>query len=245
MKLPKAELMVASDLLELQKGHIRRRAGERRPLRILEAGCGKRWRLKLDDVQYRLVGLDISQDALELRKSQFDDLDEAIVGDLRTAGLREGEFDIVYSCYVLEHIEGAELVLDNFFRWLKPGGLLILTIPDRDSARGFATRITPHLAHILFYRYIKGWKNAGKSGHGPFPTVFDKIVSRRGIREYCEAHDAVILDEYGIDSSTGTGFERWTIKALSVLSFGMLESRYCDLTYVIQKNSKRASEEEL
>ena len=53
----------------------------------------------------------------------------------------------------LNTFPGAEQMLDDFFRWLKRGGLLIPTIPDRDSARGCITQITPCWVRVLYYKY--------------------------------------------------------------------------------------------
>src|SRR6185437_11416268 len=72
------------------------------PLRILEAGCGRDWPLHVS-VPYTLTGLDLDPDALAART----DLDEAIIGDLRTAELPAHSFDVVYSAFVLEHVSGA------------------------------------------------------------------------------------------------------------------------------------------
>ena len=94
------------------KGH----AIENGELSILEAGCGRRWPFDLEDVHFTLTGIDCDQDALNARKSVVNDLDEAILGDLRTADLPNSKFDIVYCSYVLEHIIGAEAVLSKFLR---------------------------------------------------------------------------------------------------------------------------------
>lgn len=38
-------------------------------------------------------------------------------------------FDIIFSTHVLEHVQNDQAVLDNTFRSLKPGGILILQVP--------------------------------------------------------------------------------------------------------------------
>ena len=79
------------------------------PLRILEAGCGAKWPLRLEGTPYRLTAVDIDTDALEIRKTRVRDVDEVMVGDLRTADLFPARsFDVIYNSFVLEHIEGAE-----------------------------------------------------------------------------------------------------------------------------------------
>jgi ubiquinone/menaquinone biosynthesis C-methylase UbiE len=54
-------------------------------------------------------------------------------GDAQTLkGLKDSEFDFVYSSHTLEHVDDAEITLRNWWRVIKPGGYLILYLPDRD-----------------------------------------------------------------------------------------------------------------
>ena len=68
------------------------------------------------------------------------DLSETIVGDLRTVALPAASYDVAFSTFVLEHVTGAEQVLDRMVAAIRPGGLLLVRIPDRDSVFGFITR---------------------------------------------------------------------------------------------------------
>ena len=54
-------------------------------------------------------------------------------GDAQTLkGIKDAEFDFVYSSHTLEHMDNAELSLKNWWRVLRPGGFLILYLPHRD-----------------------------------------------------------------------------------------------------------------
>lgn len=220
--------------------HIKQKASPQHTIEILEAGCGNSWELDLAGVSYALTGVDIDEDGMNLRKSEHQDLDEAIVGDLRTAVLEENHYDVIYNSHVLEHVEGAPLALDNFHRWLKPGGILILRLPDRDSVYGFCTRLTPFWFHVFYKRYLEGNENAGRPGFGPFPTVYDKIVSREGIRRWCAARRLIIRAEYGSnDFLNALGAlalpARVLLGVVHVLSLGRLAAKHSNLTYVIEK----------
>lgn len=219
--------------------HIKQKACSDRALSILEAGCGRKWGLDLEDVQYTLTGIDIDQSALDIRKNHKRDLDIIILGDLRTVALRS-EYDIIYCNYVLEHIDGAEGILENFARWLKPGGILILRIPNRDSAAGFLTRITPFWFHIFYKKYIQGFKNAGKPGYAPYPTFYDEVVSRSGIYEFCEKHGLSMRAEYSLGHQRKKRrvfvfLSRLLVWIVHLASFGGLSVKYSSLTYVIEK----------
>jgi len=125
-------------------------------MQILEAGCWQLWPLNLGGIQYTLTGADINKNALEIRKTKTKDLDEIILVDLRYIDLKKNEYDVIYNSFVLEHIQNAEQILNNFSKWLNPGGLLILRIPDRDSVYGFTSRITPFWFHIFFQEAYYG-----------------------------------------------------------------------------------------
>lgn len=68
-------------------------------------------------------------------------------GDLKTVGLldnapqrvllhadypaiKENSLDIIYCSEVVEHLPDPEQLLANFFGWLKPGGVLIMSTPN-------------------------------------------------------------------------------------------------------------------
>lgn len=210
-----------------------------RPIQILEAGCGRQWHLQLQDVPFELTGLDVSGEALKIRREKFNDLDRMIVGDLCTAEIPDASFDVVYCVNVLEHIEQANVAIANFVRWLRPGGLLLLGFPDRDSVFGFITRLLPFRAHIAWYRYVLGKKDAGRPGHGPFPTFYSNDISRTSIHDYCRQAGHTILLERGTpydfhNLKTLRPVLQLGFKLLEMLSLGSLAAKHGPLTYVIQ-----------
>ena len=225
---------------ELLEGYLRSLAQRSPELEILEAGCGQHWPLDLGEIRHTLTGVDLDQDALTYRKTVSKDLDEGIVGDLRYLDLGAGRFDVIYNSFVLEHIENAELVLENFSRWLKPGGLILLKLPDRDTVFGFLTNLTPFWFHVLYHRFVLGRKNAGKPGFGPYPTYYDRVVGRIGIREFCEKNRLTIREERGLGTYVvETGMRARMIRlvtiVVSALSLGRLPWKHNNLIYVLEK----------
>ena len=213
---------------------IRAVASIERPLQILEAGCGQKWDLDINGLRYFLTGVDLDANALKMRIETLNDLDAGITGDLRAVSLPESSFDVIYCCYVLEHIAKAEVVLRNFFRWLRPGGIAIVKVPDPHSVHGFLTRITPHWFHVLFYRYVLGAKDAGTPGHGPYPTYYDPVISRPGMRQFCADH-GLSLVEFGDASEYADKFLGLIVRVVGMLAFGRLSVQHSDLLYVIHK----------
>ena len=114
---------------EIVRARIRSYARDKGRIHILEAGCGRRWPYRFDDVDFVLTGVDLDADALRIRQQGKKDLHAAILGDLRAVTFDKYSFDIIYSAYVLEHIAETERVLLNFLDWIKPGGLIILKFP--------------------------------------------------------------------------------------------------------------------
>jgi SAM-dependent methyltransferase len=215
------------------------------PLDILEAGCGREWPLDLAGVDYRLTGIDLDADALSSRVEIVGDLDEAIIGDLSEKGaIPESAYDVIYNSFVLEHIREAEAALANMVAGLKPGGILLLRFPDRNSVFGWTTRRTPFAVHVAYYRYFLRMEGAGKPGHAPYHTYHAPIVSRDGIRDFCAAHGCSILTERGHTYyASGTDLRarvtRFYAKVVSAVSFGALRWQHNNLTYVIRKSSDR------
>jgi len=226
--------------VDLLEKHVRDLFDGTSELEILEAGCGRSWPLNLNGIKYKITGVDIDQRALESRVNDARDLDEAILADLRYLDLGSRRFDVIYNSFVLEHVENARLVLENLHYWLKPGGLLILKVPDLNTVFGFVTRMTPFWFHVAYYKYILGRKNAGKPGFGPYPTHYDQIVSRDGIREFCKSHHLEVKEEYGlctyqVEKGIRTQLVRIVAISVSVISLGRLPWKHNNLTYVLKK----------
>ncbi len=47
-------------------------------------------------------------------------------------GLEDNQFDFLHSSHCLEHMEDVHTALGNWIRVVKPGGFLIVTVPDED-----------------------------------------------------------------------------------------------------------------
>ena len=239
--MQKLEILDPSKKLPFLVDIVRRQGLDDSSIDVLEAGCGQRWLLKLDGKKFRLTGVDLDKDALEIRKNVRKDLDEAIHGDLRTIEFGDRKFDVIYSAFVLEHIEGAEEVLLRMISWLKPNGIIIIEIPDPDSVKGFITRMSPHWFHVFYYRYILGIKTAGHPGHGPYRTYFDPVISRGGMRAFGERNKLQVAAEYGFATDGPRdklmrGLASTMTKLVGILSGGKFSERHADLLYVLRRH---------
>jgi SAM-dependent methyltransferase len=230
-----------SDELNLLSTYVAAEADGKPVLRVLEAGCGREWYLRTHGLPIEITGVDLDGHALDYRQNVRKDLHRAIPGDLRTVELPAAHYDVVYSSFVLEHIEGAERALDNMVTALKPGGLLIVRVPDLGGFQTFMARLLPHWAAVLYYRH--GWKieKAGQPGFAPYPTHYDPVISSQGFEDYCRRAGLSIVDEIGVGSyaDRGTGSLSRLVplaaRAAAVASLGKVHDRYVDLTFVARK----------
>jgi SAM-dependent methyltransferase len=169
------------------------RAGTRAP--IGELGLGR-----LRDSGHQIIVTTVDQDtpltrAVLTRAVSADPAASAaalavpgpvLLGDLRSVSLPPRSFDIVYCAFLLEHIHNAALVLDRFVAALRPGGLLLLRIRDRDCAAATLDRKAPEpLRRAL-------WARLHPDEPGPFPAVYEPLASARGLQAYAATHGLVI-----------------------------------------------------
>jgi SAM-dependent methyltransferase len=215
-----------------------------RPVSILEAGCGRHWRLDLMGTECTLTGVDLDPEALALRKNKMRDLDVAIHGDLCTVDFPEASFDVVFSRFVLEHVEKADVALRNFVRWLKPGGLLIVLFPVRESARTFYARFLPYRFHLWFYRYVIGNKLAGRDGQPPYPTHFHPIIGGALFRQFLIENKMECLGRYGAAYERKWGVaaivQKLAVKPIAAVTFGKLIGDYHNIAYIAVKSAQDA-----
>lgn len=215
-------------------------AGPDGTVRLLEAGCGQRWNLEVPDVELRITGIDLDAEALEIRRALEGDLEDYIVGDIRTTPIPTGAFDAVYCSFLLEHVEGAEGALDRLVTALRPGGRLILKIPDGRSVYGFASKYVPFRFHVAYKRYVEGFKDAGKPGHAPYPVVYDPVVSLEGLRRYADEHGLRIVMEAGLNTNVKLTFGRAapaveaSLRGVALLSGRRLTATHNDLAVVLE-----------
>lgn len=163
---------------------------------------------------------------------------DVIVGDLRTVPIPPRAFDVVYCANLLERIEHVELVLDRLVNALRPGGLLLISTHDRQTAYAFLDRILPAFARKAL------WKRLRPGMPGPFPAVYEKTVTERGIASYAlmrglvisqrSAQHSLLTAPRRISSSV-----RITCAVISRLTRGRFGNTHDELLYVIRKPQDR------
>jgi len=103
--------------------------------KVLDYGCGTGYGSKiLSKVAESVIGIDISSEAIIYAQNNF--------GSPNTYYLKiengflpfnDNSFDLITSFQVIEHIYDTKQYLNEIERVLKPGGLFLLTTPDRET----------------------------------------------------------------------------------------------------------------
>jgi SAM-dependent methyltransferase len=103
---------------------------------VLEAGCGAgRYVRFLADRGYAVSGVELNDDAVSMVRRLWPDLD-VIMGDVLELPYPNEHFDGILSLGVVEHFTaGPGDALLEICRVLRPGGVAIVTVPQRRPPR--------------------------------------------------------------------------------------------------------------
>lgn len=101
---------------------------------VLDIGCGDGFYLHLlSNLSYKLkiTGLDNDENALKSARNNLRGKKVKLVSDnARTLPFRSNTFDRVIASEVLEHIDNDLVALTEIKRVLKPGGVVVLSVPN-------------------------------------------------------------------------------------------------------------------
>ena len=105
--------------------------------KILEVGCGTGGFLKtVIDLGHEALGLEMNSEAIKSARERSLPVSNQSLGDIAE---KHGEaFDVVCHFQVLEHIAEPIPFLGDCLRCLKPGGLLMVGVPNQDGFLGIS-----------------------------------------------------------------------------------------------------------
>jgi SAM-dependent methyltransferase len=142
-------------------------------LRVLAAEAGTRFVVRPPAY---FVGVETLQTERSLRV----DADEYRTVDLHRIELERAEYDLVLCCNVLEHVRRPLAVLPLLRDGLRPGGLIVIMVPNVVSLKGIVTRVTPFAVHRWYYRRVA----RGHPDNDPAPSVHSFSLRPASLRRH-------------------------------------------------------------
>lgn len=103
-------------------------------LRILDLGCGAGWLTAYLARYGEATGVDFAAEAIAAAQETYGTQAHYVVADAAspTLGLSDdSKFDLIVSSEVVEHVEDHQAYVHQAAAFLKPGGWLVLTTPNR------------------------------------------------------------------------------------------------------------------
>ena len=96
--------------------------------RLLDVGCATgRFLQHMAAVGWRVRGIELDAVAAATARTVTP---HVVVGDPADVVLPEASFDVITAFHVVEHLPDPGAALTNMLRWLAPGGLLIVEVPN-------------------------------------------------------------------------------------------------------------------
>jgi SAM-dependent methyltransferase len=102
--------------------------------RVLDIGCGEGYgSAMLAERAAHVVGTDCSEEAIEYAAAKYrlPNLEFRCMPAEKHA-FADGSFDVVVCLELIEHVQSYVAVMEEMHRLLKPGGILILSTPNKD-----------------------------------------------------------------------------------------------------------------
>lgn len=95
---------------------------------VLEVGCGRgaTGQLLQEKLGCRVTGIEMNP---VVARAAAEVLHEVIQGDVQTLEF-DGRFDVVLALELFEHLVEGERFLERASRWLRPGGRIVLSVPN-------------------------------------------------------------------------------------------------------------------
>jgi ubiquinone/menaquinone biosynthesis C-methylase UbiE len=116
-----------------------------RGLAVLDIACGEGYGSALLAASAAsVVGVDVSAETIAhaKRKYRLSNL-RFLTGECRSIPVKAQSVDVVVSFETIEHLEEHEVFMREIRRALKPGGLLIISSPDREKYEGRGAKKNP------------------------------------------------------------------------------------------------------
>jgi ubiquinone/menaquinone biosynthesis C-methylase UbiE len=187
--------------------------------RVLDVGCGTgRHLLELSRYPGHFVGLDMARDDLKVfgnylgvtkQQGGVQATIDMVQGDGERLPFPDGAFDHVICTETLEHVPDDGAIVSELMRVLRPGGILVISVPDEYSERllwRFSPRYRNHPGgHVRIYQRKRIKALLSEGGAPPYATDY-----RHSLESVRWIVHATIDSEWGRLGRTSTAI-RWLL----------------------------------
>ncbi len=225
--------------------------------RVLDAACGEGYGSALvaragGDV----LGLDIGADAVAHARDRYAAMPGLRFEQADVTALDawpDASFDLILSFETLEHVQAQESMLDGFARLLAPGGLLLVSTPDKRTYTDLTGEVNPHHVRELYrdeFEALLAARFPARRLYGQKNLFQSVLWSLDGQGGHAQAHalsaDGAVVDGVGpapLYFLAACAREEAAFAALPALSlFGdAVESVYADYRAEIARNRAAAA----
>ena len=166
----------------------------RNGLTVVEVGCGQQTNVVFEGAT-RVIGVDVDQPALVANTTVTD----PVILSANELELAPESVDAISSIFTLEHVEEPDVVFGMLARALRPGGVLVIAVPQVRSPKAIITKFTPQSFHEWFYRRALG-RDPGAHGT-PFDTVLDPAIAPERLRRLATALGLDVIAEESFEDN--------------------------------------------
>ena len=215
----------------------------KRPIRVLDVGCGQMntarllcasYQVKKSDVVESYTGIDIDDIMVEQCKRDHATVyrlvnADFIIQDLTvepSINVEDGYFDLIICTEFLEHINPAfsQAIIEECFRVLNPEGMALFSTPN---SNGSADKLPKD--HFYEYSYEELMEKFEKAGWNVEDTIGMSVSISKLPKEYLESL-AGVFDRYNKGFGRNSYFTRVAIAPL-------IEPKYCkNVLYICKKD---------
>ena len=124
---------------------------------VLDAGCGKGYKTNyFSKFANKIYGIEIDNKNIQKARKLYSEQNLIfIMGNIEKIPFRDSSLDIMYACWVIEHLKNPRKFIGEAYRVLKPEGILILWVPNIKSILGILTKMASMSIPIKILGWLK------------------------------------------------------------------------------------------
>lgn len=138
----------------------------------------------------RCTGVDVNEDGILALRAEGYDVVVADVTSPRLRGVVDGPYDVVIAGEILEHLLDVAGLMDNAHALLRPGGVLVVTIPNPGMAAAAIPALfgwyAGNVDHVADYNPYEMFEIADRTGFR-VARWFGELAELRGKRSVLTA----------------------------------------------------------